>query len=73
LTNCLQRGAFTFTSDIQSRAELRGEETTMAWTPAKYVAKDYSSLKDLQGITNDQIAVHLTLYNGYVTRSNKLN
>ncbi len=45
----------------------------MVWTPAKYAAKDYSSLKDLQGITNDQIAVHLTLLNGYVTRSNKLN
>jgi Fe-Mn family superoxide dismutase len=45
----------------------------MVWTPAKYAAKDYSALKDLQGITNDQIAVHLTLYNGYVTRSNKLN
>jgi superoxide dismutase, Fe-Mn family len=45
----------------------------MAWTPAQFKAKDYSSLKGLQGITDDQIQVHLTLYNGYVTRSNKLN
>jgi superoxide dismutase, Fe-Mn family len=59
-------------SDID-RADNCAEETTMGWTAAKYAAKDYSSLKDLQGITNDQVAVHLTLYNGYVTRSNKLN
>ncbi|MDI1447781.1 Fe-Mn family superoxide dismutase [Polyangium sp. 6x1] len=45
----------------------------MAIIPAKYTAKDYSALKGLQGITDDQVAVHLTLYNGYVTRSNKLN
>jgi Fe-Mn family superoxide dismutase len=34
--------------------------------------RDYSSLKGLQGITDDQIAVHLALYSGYVARSNKL-
>jgi len=45
----------------------------MAITPAKYTAKDYSALKGLVGITDDQVAVHLALYNGYVTRSNKLN
>lgn len=45
----------------------------MAWNPAQYKAKDYSNLKGLQGITDEQVAVHLTLYNGYVTRSNKLN
>jgi Fe-Mn family superoxide dismutase len=45
----------------------------MAWTPAKYTAKDYSALKGLAGITDDQVAVHLALYNGYVNRSNKLN
>jgi Fe-Mn family superoxide dismutase len=45
----------------------------MTWTPAKYVAKDYSALKGLQAITDDQMAVHLTLYTGYVNRSNKLN
>ena len=45
----------------------------MTWSPAQYKAKDYSSLKGLAGITDDQITVHLALYNGYVTRSNKLN
>ncbi len=45
----------------------------MAWTGAQYKAKDYSALKGLHGITDDQVQVHLTLYNGYVTRSNKLN
>lgn len=45
----------------------------MAIIPAKYAAKDYSALKGLQDISDDQVAVHLTLYNGYVTRSNKLN
>lgn len=44
----------------------------MAITRARYSAKDYSALKGLQGITDDQVAVHLTLYNGYVTRANKL-
>ena len=45
----------------------------MVWTPAQYKAKDYSTLKGLTGISDDQVAVHLALYNGYVTRSNKLN
>jgi Fe-Mn family superoxide dismutase len=44
----------------------------MAWTPAYYKAKDFSALKGLQGITDEQIQVHLQLYNGYVARSNKL-
>ena len=42
----------------------------MAFT--KYTAKDYSRLKGLVGITNDQIEEHLKLYNGYVTRTNAL-
>ena len=42
----------------------------MAFT--KYTPKDYSKLRGLQGITNEQIEVHLTLYNGYVTRTNAL-
>lgn len=45
----------------------------MAYTPATFTAKDYSSLKGLAGITDEQTEVHLKLYNGYVTRSNKLN
>ena len=42
----------------------------MAFT--KYTAKDYSKLRKLQGITDEQIEVHLTLYNGYVNRTNAL-
>lgn len=45
----------------------------MAFNPPQFKAKDYSSLKGLPAITDEQVAVHLTLYNGYVTRSNKLN
>lgn len=45
----------------------------MAATLPQYKAKDYSLLRGLNNISNDQIEVHLTLYNGYVTRSNKLN
>ena len=39
----------------------------------QYKAKDYGHLKGLQGITDEQLQVHFTLYNGYVTRSNKIN
>lgn len=44
----------------------------MSYQPKKYDAKDYSALKGLQGITDEQIEVHLKLYNGYVTRTNAL-
>ena len=37
-----------------------------------YTATDYSHLKGLEGITDDQIAEHLKLYNGYVSRTNAL-
>ncbi|MCC7534880.1 MAG: superoxide dismutase [Deltaproteobacteria bacterium] len=36
-----------------------------------YTARDFSSLKGLTAISDDQIAEHLKLYNGYVTRTNK--
>ncbi len=42
----------------------------MAFT--KYTAKDYGRLKGLAGITDEQIEVHLKLYNGYVNRTNAL-
>ncbi len=38
----------------------------------KYAAKDYSKLRGLQGITDEQVEVHLQLYNGYVNRTNAL-
>ncbi len=42
----------------------------MAYPPKKYEAEDYSGLRGLQGITDEQIEVHLKLYNGYVNRTN---
>ena len=45
----------------------------MPFSPATYKAKEFSALKGLHAITDDQIEVHLKLYQGYVTRSNKLN
>ncbi len=39
----------------------------------KYVAKDYSRLKGLNGISDETIEIHLGLYNGYVNNTNVLN
>lgn len=39
----------------------------------EYKAKEFIDLKNLTGITADQIEVHLKLYNGYVNNTNKLN
>lgn len=47
-------------------------ESKPVYTPLEYKAKDYSSIKGLHGITDEQIEVHLKLYNGYVTRTNAL-
>jgi len=44
----------------------------MAYTPTMYKPKDYSGLKGLQGITDEQVQVHLQLYQGYVKRTNGL-
>jgi len=38
-----------------------------------YKAQDFSQLKGLNGISDQQIEIHLGLYNGYVTNTNKLN
>src|SRR5688572_33016520 len=37
-----------------------------------FAPRDYSSLRGLRGITDEQIEIHLTLYEGYVKRSNAL-
>jgi Fe-Mn family superoxide dismutase len=42
-------------------------DNTSVFTP-----RDYSRLKGLKGITDEQIEVHLALYEGYVKRSNAL-
>ena len=44
----------------------------MSYAPVQYKAKDYSHLKGLHAISDDQIAEHLKLYNGYVTRTNAM-
>lgn len=46
--------------------------TSKPYTPTEYKAKDYSHLKGLHGITDEQIEVHLKLYAGYVNRTNAL-
>lgn len=40
---------------------------------AEYKEKDYSKLRGLNGIPNDQVEVHLGLYSGYVKNTNLLN
>lgn len=47
-------------------------EAKPTYTPLEYKARDYSGLKGLHGITDEQIEVHLKLYNGYVNRTNAL-
>lgn len=37
-----------------------------------YAARDYGGLRGLRGITDEQVAVHLELYRGYVRRTNAL-
>lgn len=44
----------------------------MSYQVMQYAAKDYSSLKGLSGITDEQIEIHLKLLQGYVTRTNAL-
>jgi len=38
----------------------------------RYAPKDYSKVRGLNGISNDQIEEHLKLYEGYVKRTNAL-
>ena len=42
-------------------------------TPHKYEQIDFSHLKKLTGISEDQLAVHFGLYAGYVANTNKCN
>src|SRR5207248_5596715 len=43
------------------------------FTPQTYKAADFSKLKGLNGISDQQIEIHLGLYQGYVTNTNKVN
>lgn len=40
--------------------------------PHRYEAHDYSALRGLRGISDEQVEVHLQLYEGYVNRTNSL-
>jgi Fe-Mn family superoxide dismutase len=40
---------------------------------APYKAVDFSQLKGLEGLSDQQIEIHLGLYQGYVTNTNSLN
>ena len=41
--------------------------------PTIYKATDFSKLKGLTGISDNQVEAHVELYKGYVTNANKLN
>lgn len=41
--------------------------------PARYTPTDFSHLKGLHGLSDQQMEMHLKLYEGYVTNTNKLN
>src|SRR3954447_3201244 len=43
------------------------------FSPQAYKAADFSHLKGLNGISDQQIEIHLGLYQGYVTNTNKVN
>jgi len=43
------------------------------YSPQPYKAADFSHLKGLQGLSDQQIEIHLGLYQGYVTNTNKVN
>jgi len=49
------------------RAEIKKEEKPMAYT-----AKDYSKLIGMQGFSEGLLKNHFTLYQGYVTNTNKV-
>jgi Fe-Mn family superoxide dismutase len=53
--------------DAISLAEIKKEETTMA-----YIAKDYSKLIGMEGFSETLLKNHFTLYQGYVTNTNKV-
>ena len=38
----------------------------------KYAPHDFSKIRGLSGISNDQLEEHLKLYEGYVKRTNAL-
>ena len=49
-----------------------GTEAPPPARPAPYVAREFPALRGLSGITDEQVAEHLKLYQGYVKRTNEL-
>lgn len=59
--------AISFGYTISSNATTKKEERTMPYT-----AKDYSKLIGMQGFSETLLKNHFTLYQGYVTNTNKV-
>ena len=45
----------------------------MSLEVVKHTAKDFSALRGLEGITDEQVEIHLELYEGYVKRSSGID
>ncbi len=59
--------ALVLSNTIILSAEIKKEERTMAYT-----AKDYSKLVGMEGFSETLLRNHFTLYQGYVTNTNKV-
>ena len=60
-------GLMLFTGELKMAEAQTGKETKMP-----YQAKDYTSLLGMQGFSETLLKNHFTLYQGYVTNTNKL-
>lgn len=65
--------ASTALSGCQSYEEKDGGVHMAQIAQVSYKTKDFSYLKGLKGLSDQQIEIHLGLYAGYVTNTNKLN
>ena len=74
----INRRQFLFMSGILGITLVSGEpETSIAKTPKEekmtYNAKDYNRLMGMEGFSDTLLKNHFTLYQGYVTNTNKLS
>ena len=59
--------AFVLADTMLSAAQMKKEEKIMAYT-----AKDYAKLIGMEGFSETLLNNHFTLYQGYVTNTNKV-
>jgi Fe-Mn family superoxide dismutase len=59
--------ALVFNDPLLSATQIKKEETAMAYT-----AKDYTKLIGMEGFSETLLKNHFTLYQGYVTNTNKV-